>query len=319
MKRRLLVLGTGFLVLGLVMAALVGFYIFVPIQPKTTEITITPGMTLKQIGGHLEKGGFVRNAWAFMTYTTLTGSAQKLQAGDYRFKKPVTVPQVLRKLVKGLVILNKIQIIEGWTVEQIADYLAQQTFIKDPSFVETFLLLAKDQEGYLFPETYNFSSSAAPQDYLKTFVTHFEKFYLTTVAHLTSLPTFSMHEIVTLASMIEKETGVGTERPWIASVFYNRLKKKMPLSSDPTVIYGLKNFDGNLRKEDLANPHPYNTYVHPGLPPGPICNPGRASILAALQPAQTDYLYFVSKNDGTHHFSKTAAEHANAVRTYQTK
>nr|HPM41451.1 endolytic transglycosylase MltG [bacterium] len=124
-------------------------------------------------------------------------------------------------------------------------------------------------------------------------------------------------ELLALASVVEKETGDGGERPLVASVFFNRLRTGMPLQSDPTIIYGLKDYDGNIRRSDISNPHPYNTYVHAGLPPGPICNPGRASISAVFNPAQSDYLYFVSRKDGTHEFSRTLSEHNRAVGRYQ--
>ncbi|MDZ4225007.1 MAG: endolytic transglycosylase MltG, partial [bacterium] len=154
-------------------------------------------------------------------------------------------------------------------------------------------------------------------DYLTAFVKLFDKNYQKALEGLPSLPAYSQHQIVTLASIIEKETGIDAERPIIASVFYNRMAKGMALQSDPTIIYGLKNFTGDIKKTDIRNPHPYNTYVHAGLPPGPICNPGLASIKAALHPAKTDYFYFVSKGDGTHHFSATAKEHIEAVKFYQ--
>lgn len=296
------------LVLGLLTAVMGFYYIFVPIQPQTAEITVEEGQTLRQIAQQLERSGVIRNANVFIAYAVLSSRAKKLQSGDYRFDKKISTHRVLEKLVKGEVILHKVQIIEGWTVRQIANYLKTLDFIGDPTFADEFLELAKEHEGYLFPETYRFSKRAAPRDYVETFLKTFRNFYPD-----------PKPEVVTLASIIEKETGLDAERPLIASVFYNRLKKGMGLASDPTVIYGLKNFDGNLRKEDLSNPHPYNTYVHAGLPPGPICNPGRASIQAALNPEQTDYLYFVSKNDGSHHFSSTLAEHNQAVRKYQPK
>ncbi|MBI4124423.1 MAG: endolytic transglycosylase MltG [Deltaproteobacteria bacterium] len=282
------------------------FYIFIPIQPQTAEIAVAEGKTLRQIAEQLEKDGVIRDANAFIAYAALTGGSEKVQAGEYRLAGALSIHRVLDTLVKGEVILHKVQIIEGWTIRQIADYLRMLDFIDDPTFAGEFLELAKEHEGYLLPDTYHFSRQAGPRKYVETFLKAFNDFYPE-----------AKPEIVTLASIIEKETGLEEERPLIASVFYNRLNKRMGLASDPTVIYGLKNFDGNLRKEDLSNPHPYNTYVHAGLPPGPICNPGRASILAALNPAQTDYLYFVSKNDGSHHFSSTLAEHNQAVRKYQ--
>lgn len=317
MIRRLIIIGGSLLILSIGVLTAFLTHIHRPIKPQTETITIEEGLTLREIAHRLESAGIIRKAWAFILYAHWRGHTEELKAGDYAFKKEISSHQVLEKLIQGRVVLYKIRIVDGWNLEQIGKYLQKRKFIQDPNFVAEFLSLAEDLEGYLLPETYHFAKGSAPQDYLETFVDAFEDFYVDATAQSKMGAHWSKHEIVTLASMIEKETGRTQERPLIASVFYNRLEKGMALQSDPTVIYGLKNFDGNLRKGDLTNPHFYNTYVYPGLPPGPICNPGKASIVAALNPVQTDYLYFVSKNDGTHHFSKTAAEHAAAVRKYQ--
>lgn len=317
MKKRFLIVFSCLAFLFSLFTFLFYLYLHTPCEPKTEEVSIAGGASLREIAEQLESAGVIRKAWPFILYAHLRGCTEELKAGDYAFKKKISPHHVLQKLIKGQVILYKIRIVDGWNLAQIAHYLTTKEFIQDMGFIAEFLEVAEDFEGYLLPETYHLSKEASPQDYLETFVRAFENFYLTASAQTPIASQWSKHEIVTLASVIEKETGASEERPLIASVFYNRLEKGMALQSDPTVIYGLKNFDGNLRKEDLTNPHPYNTYIHPGLPPGPICNPGKASILAALNPVQTDYLYFVSKNDGTHHFSKTATEHAEAVRQYQ--
>ena len=183
------------------------------------------------------------------------------------------------------------------------------------------MALAKSQglEGSLFPDTYAVTRATTPQDLVIHMTGNFRKVVAAMITPLAVRIPWNERQILTVASMVEKETGVDAERPIIAGIFYRRLSKGMPLQSDPTVIYGLKNFDGNIRKTDLQNPHPYNTYAHAGLPPGPICNPGLPSLRAAVQPAVTDYLYFVSKGDGTHHFSSTAQQHLEAVRQYQLK
>ncbi len=326
-----------FLIVGFSLSALLlGLFttfwitIHIPARPRESHITLSKGMTLRQIARTLREKGIVRQEWAFIVLAHLMGKSRQLQAGDYLFEKELTPAQVLDLLAKGVVVLYKVQIIEGWTLNQIGHYLSTLPFIQDPGFVPEFLRLAHDRdfidslelhapslEGYLLPDTYSFSLGSRPKEYLETFVGAFKNYYQELLKETETLPVFSEHETSTLASLIEKETGRDEERGLIASVFYNRLKKKMPLASDPTVIYGLKNFSGNLTKQDLARSHPYNTYLHTGLPPGPICNPGRASLLAALKPTQTDYLYFVSKNDGTHHFSKTVEEHAAAVQRFQ--
>jgi UPF0755 protein len=172
-------------------------------------------------------------------------------------------------------------------------------------------------EGYLFPDTYLFSKEVAPAEVIKTMVENFKRVYAPDFSLRAAELGMTDREVVTLASIIEKETGLAEERPLISAVFHNRLKLGIPLSSDPTVIYGIADFDGNLRKRDLEKKTPYNTYLIRGLPPGPIANPGRSSILAALYPAPVKYLYFVSRNDGSHHFSATIREHNEAVRRYQ--
>src|SRR3989338_1418293 len=301
-----------------VLGAGVGVYMARPMLPKEPKVLIEKGMTLKEISTRLEQQGIVRNRWLFMMYAYGLRKQNSLKAGEYLFEKPVTPFTVLDYLSRGISQVIKVLIIEGWTLQQITDYLGDLPF-KEPNFKQEFLRLSKDLEGYLFPNTYHLISETQPSEALKIFTTEFQKNYQKALQELNVSPTLSQNQIITLASVIEKETGTETERPLIASVFYNRLAKKMPLQSDPTVIYGLKNFDGNIRKADLSNPHPYNTYVHAGLPPGPICNPGLNAIRAALKPEQTNFLYFVSKQDGTHYFSSTVAEHAEAVRLFQIK
>lgn len=305
-------------------------YIHAPTTPKVPEITLEKGLSLREISEKLGEQEIVCFPFLFTLYAQITGSGGHLKAGVYLFDKPVTPREVLNKLIKGLVEAIKVKITEGWTTKEIAQYLQslpsnkdpqfQQVFlekIKEPLLIETVGLNVETLEGYLFPNTYFLEGNATPTDAISAFVIQFWKNYEKALEGLGTLPTYSQHQIVTLASLIEKEAGNDSERPIIASVFYNRLAKGMALQSDPTIIYGLKNFTGDIKKADIMNPHRYNTYVHKGLPPGPICNPGLASIKAALNPAKTDYLYFVSKGDGTHYFSATAEEHAEAVRKFQ--
>jgi len=248
----------------------------------------------------------------------------------------MTLEEIANKFVSGQVKQFPIKFIEGWN---LSDYVVaiQSNLMLGTGMANEFLKLVYDTqfisgipffrdykitslEGYLFPDTYLLSGPQSARILVDMMLKEFIKVYYeeAKVASAVSV-NLNRNEKIVLASIIEKETGDSSERAIIASVFYNRLKKGMPLQSDPTVIYGLKNFDGNLRKRDLSNPHIYNTYVHPGLPPGPICNPGRESIRAVLHPATTDYLYFVSKNNGTHEFSKNLQDHARAVMRYQIK
>jgi len=187
----------------------------------------------------------------------------------------------------------------------------------DIAIVKALGVEADSLEGYLFPDTYHFPKGLPLDEIMGTMVNRFQEIFSTEWQERSRQMGMSIHQVVTLASIIEKETGAAFERPLIASVFHNRLAKRMRLSSDPTVIYGIKDFDGNLTRKHLKTANPYNTYLNKGLPPGPIANPGVAALEAALYPAETDYLYFVSKKDGTHQFSTSFKEHNRAVRKYQ--
>jgi UPF0755 protein len=238
---------------------------------------------------------------------------------------------VVKMIKDGRVREFDFTVIEGWTVDEIAAALRGKEFLADAGVPDEFTRLARDQEfieelglkgvpsleGYLFPDTYRMAFPVNARDFVKRLVAHFGDVWGSLIAARGGDADIDRAKVVTLASIVEKETGSAAERPLVAGVMQERLKRGIALASDPTIIYGLKNFDGNIRKEDIRNPHPYNTYVHRGLPPGPICNPGRASLMAALSPEKTDYLYFVSKNDGTHYFSTNLAEHMKAVRRYQ--
>ena len=203
--------------------------------------------------------------------------------------------------------------------EELANEKEFLLLAKDPAFIQALELDVRSLEGYLFPTTYRFAKYSKPENMIRTMVAFMSKAVTPERRARAAELGMSVHEVLTLASVIEKETGAAEERRLISAVFHNRLRRKIPLQSDPTVIYALEGFDGNLRKRDLGVDSPYNTYRVRGLPPGPIANPGLESILAALYPAKASYLYFVSRNDGTHHFSSTLAEHNRAVDKYQRK
>ena len=220
----------------------------------------------------------------------------------------------------------KLTIPEGLTITEIAGriekagYCSRQAFIElcnDPQVVASFHIKGKSLEGFLYPDTYFFPGQTDCRTVAEAMVDRFKTVFTEEWRNRAKALGMNVYEVVTLASIIEKETGDASERPVIASVFHNRLKKKMRLESDPTVIYGIKNFDGNIRRIHLRTVTPYNTYQIKGLPAGPIANPGALAIKAALYPAETDYLFFVSKKDTTHYFSKTIKEHNRAVRKYQ--
>jgi len=260
----------------------------------------------------------------------LLGKAQeadrKIHPGEYELNAAMPPAEILAKLLAGRVVLHSVTIPEGYTISQIADVLAEYRITEkaefvqlasDKVFMKTLGISAESLEGYLFPDTYRFARPTSGKEVIKTMIDQLGQVMTEEWQARARDLHMTLHEVLTLASVIEKETGAGDERPHISSVFHNRLKKKIPLQSDPTVIYGLPNYDGNLHKKDLSHPSPYNTYRWAGLPPGPIASPGADSIRAALYPAPTPDLYFVSKNDGTHHFSATLVEHNKAVEKYQ--
>src|SRR5215217_7280724 len=295
-------------------------------HPPTHIILVPEGSTFHQVAVLLEREGLIKSRLAFILLGKLQEAERKIHPGEYELHAALTPKEILAKLVVGRVTLHPVTIPEGYTITQIADVLAQQQITdateflrltKDKLFVQTLGITADTLEGYLYPNTYKFRRNTPARDVIRAMVDQLGQVFNEELRARAQELHLTPHEVLTLASVIEKETGVGDERPQISSVFHNRLKKRIPLQSDPTVIYGLTNFDGNLRKSDLSHPSPYNTYRWPGLPPGPIASPGVQSILAALYPVPSANLYFVSKNDGTHQFSATLVEHNKAVEKYQ--
>jgi UPF0755 protein len=234
--------------------------------------------------------------------------------------------QILEIMVKGAVNLHKLTVPEGYSIPQIAVLVENAKFGSKIDFINTATdnvlagksgIEAPSFEGYLFPDTYFFPREVTMEQIISTMLNRFWSIFTAEWKLRAKDLGLTIHQIVTLASIIEKETGAAFERPIISSVFHNRLKKKMRLESDPTVIYGIKNFNGNLTRKHLSTRTPYNTYKIRGLPAGPIANPGRASLEAALYPERTVFIYFVSKKDNTHYFSTSLKEHNQAVRKYQ--
>ncbi len=287
---------------------------------------IAPGESLDLAAARLQSEGVIAGACKFKLLARIKGDDKKLKAGEYNLTSSMTPNQILDVLVNGKAFLYRVTIPEGFNARQIASEVSAQglgnadefmALVKAPETARRLGVEAQNLEGYLFPDTYFFPKGVAALTIIQKMVARFkEKFEPAWIERARELH-FSIHEIVTLASIIEKETGTPGERPIISSVFHNRLKKKMRLESDPTVIYGIKDFDGNIKRSHLKTPTPYNTYTIKGLPPGPIASPGKASIEAALFPAQTGFIFFVSKKDKTHHFSTTIKEHNRAVRKYQ--
>jgi UPF0755 protein len=247
-------------------------------------------------------------------------------AGEYQLSSAMTPGLILEMLSTGKVYLHRVTIPEGFTLQQIASLVdgmglvAENRFCqaaRDPDLIHRLGIGGSSLEGYLFPDTYLFPKGIAVEKMIRVMVDRFHRLAEPLLEQGLPGRGLSLHEIVTLASIIEKETGKEEERSLIASVFTNRLRRNMRLESDPTVIYGVEGFDGNITRKHLRTPTPYNTYVITGLPPGPIANPGLPSIQAALHPAESDYLFFVARKDKTHVFSRTWEEHEKAVRLHQ--
>ncbi len=292
------------------------------------KIEIPGGSTITDIAVMLKKKKIIPDYLYFRIYYKLFHSGTFFKTGEYSFSKPLTVKQVILKLIKGDVVLYKITIKEGMTIDETAQHLSSSHNIDhrkllesagDPASISDLDNKAEDLEGYLFPETYMISKGTTAKELVKTMVSNFKKNFSESYRIRAGELDLSIREILTLASLIEKETATREERFLISSVFHNRLRIGMPMGCDPTIIYALKKegkWDGNIRWKDLKMDSPYNTRIHRGLPPGPICSPGIHSIEAALFPENTKYLYFVAKNSSTHYFSKNLKEHNWAVRKY---
>ena len=297
-----------------------------PTPPTVRTIDIPEGTTFRQLAALLEREHLIASQWGFLLLGRLTWMDRRILAGEYALHAGMRPTEILRELRNGHVVLYPVTIPEGYTVGQIAGLLEQKgladkaEFLElahDRDFIRTLELDVAGLEGYLFPNTYRIARHTKTKDIISTLVADLRQAFTPELRVRAREINMSMHQVLTLASVIEKETSVDGERELISAVFHNRLRRMIPLQSDPTVIYGLGTYDGNLRKRDLSVASPYNTYRVRGLPPGPIASPGAQSIRAALFPAQTTFLYFVSRNDGTHVFSSTLAEHNRAVNKYQ--
>jgi UPF0755 protein len=300
-------------------------------QGSEQFVDIPVGAGLSSIGRRLAQNGVVRNEIVFRVEVARTGAGRRLQAGEYRFDSPMTPAEVVAKLARGDVYLRPITFREGLTIREMAQVYEQRGFgtaveftkaAKAADLVGALDQDARDLEGYLFPDTYALPRRATAEQLVARMVGEFEKVLTPELRQQATARGLSVRELVTLASIVEKETGKAEERPVVAAVYTNRLKIHMPLQCDPTVLFALEkagNFSGNIRRDDLQIDSPYNTYRYPGLPPGPIAAPGRASLEAAANPASAPYLYFVSRNDGSHVFATTLAEHNRNVYEFQKK
>ncbi len=293
-------------------------------QSKIVEIP--QGTSSLEIARLLRERGVLENDRLFYLLCRIHRASARLQAGEYEFSALSTPRSIMDQLASGRVYVRRITFPEGLTLNEVARVFEEQglaskdEFLRlsaDPEVIKSLGVEADSLEGYLFPETYFFTRDMTELSLLRAMVRQFRSQLPSQWESRAEALGFSLHELVILASLVEKEAAVEAERPRVAAVFHNRLKLGMPLQSDPTAVYDLEGFSGPVRAEHLRRPSPYNTYLIRGLPAGPICNPGRRSIEAALNPEDVNYLYFVSNNDGTHYFSRTLEEHSRAVARYR--
>jgi UPF0755 protein len=289
-------------------------------------VDILPGTSVTGVARLLHERNLISSPRAFKLLVRLTASDGDIRAGEYKISAAQSSREILTRLREGGTVMHWVTVPEGLRAEEVAPIVAESLALSQERFT---VLMAKAEfiaslgvdaahlEGYLLPETYAFSKGVTEEQVIRKMVGDMLALFDEEKRARMKALGMNLHQLLTLASIIEKEAGVMSEAPLIASVYHNRLQKKMRLQSDPTVIYGIEDFDGNLRRQDLTRDGPYNTYMRRGLPPTPIANPGRSSIEGALYPAATPYLYFVSRNDRTHVFSETLAEHNRAVYRYQ--
>ena len=318
--------------LKLIFVVFLGFAIWfawaalLPVRPtQATFVLLRPGWTTRHIARELQQQGVIRSSAAFLFIDYVKG-VKTVKAGEYKFEQPANAVDVWGRLTRGDVYARTLVVPEGYTMFDIASAVEQAGLGSAGDFLiaarnDLFLVRdidpqAKSLEGYLFPDTYEFTRIDSAHDIVAAMVHRFRQ-----QAHSIGLLGRSdTHKIVTMASIVEKETGDPNERPIVASVYYNRLARNMPLAADPSVIYAALlagRYRGTIYASDLQFDSPYNTYKYAGLPPGPIANPGTASLQAALHPAHTDYLYFVSDNNGHHRFARDLEEHARNVALYR--
>ena len=308
-----------------------GLLLFFSVPPSRPEnvveiITIPSGTNLNHVAQLLQARGVISSHLLFILLARWRAVDTQIKPGEYQLSHRMLPHEVLNKLIRGEQIRYSITSPEGLTLAQIACLFQKMKLADknkftqlatDPTFIASLGMDEKSLEGYLFPDTYKFFRGIGEKNIIRRMVQRFNKIYNGQFRRRAEELHLSRKEVITLASIVEKETADPKERPLISAVLYNRLKKNMRLQCDPTVIYGLEHFNGDLTRQGLETYTPYNTYLVNGLPPTPIGNPGKDSIQAALYPANVDYLYFVSKNDGTHCFSTTLPEHNYAVNEYQ--
>jgi len=303
--------------------------LFTPVssEDKWKEVMIPKGANYSHGISILKKEGIIKNRFPLLILGRLTMIDKRLKAGYYNLNTSMTTWEIFNHLKKGMILQYVITIPEGSMLEDIKLRLKTARLIDDDSwrlvedkdFLDSLGIDAPSLEGYLYPDTYNFAKGISPKDIFSIMVQRLRENFDQSLQKRARELKMNENEVLTLASIIEKEAAVDSERAIISAVYHNRLKKNMRLEADPTVVYGIKRISDGITKADLRRKTPYNTYIRKGLPPAPIASPGIKSIKAALYPANVDYIYFVSKNDGTHHFSNNSKEHEQAVAIYQRK
>jgi UPF0755 protein len=322
------------LLLGLAAAAALGYAWWLSRPYKgyagpEKVVEVAPGSGAARILAQLESEGVLANGLAARLWLVYALKNPPLQAGEYRFAGPLALPEVLRKLIRGDVVSRGVTVVEGFSLEEIADQLTRAgagrrdaflAAMRSPALIADLDPAALDLEGYLFPETYRFRVGTAEAEIVAVLVRTFRSRFEAHVRPLMAGGAATVRQVVTLASIVEKEARASAERPVIAGVYRNRLLRHIGLDADPTVIFALRRlgrWDGTIHHDDLRVDSSYNTYRYPGLPPGPICSPGLPSLEAAARPADVPYLYFVSRNDGTHVFARTLEEQNHNVDIWQ--
>jgi UPF0755 protein len=298
--------------------------VYTPVTPPGNQsVLLRSGYSTRRIGAELKKAGVIRSVFAFRVWHTVHHK-HSLKAGEYLFDRAASIPQVYDRIARGDIYFHVVTIPEGYTIFDVAKTIEEaglgsaQEFLKiaqtRTDLIADLTPQAKSLEGYLFPNTYQFTRTQSPEEMAATMVHQFRQ-----VAQQIGLNS-DVHQTVTMASIVEKESAVPEERPLVASVYYNRLARRMALDADPSVIYAellAGTYSGSLHHQDLAVHSPYNTYRFPGLPPGPIGNPGQSALQAAMHPATSEFYYFVSDGNGHHRFARSLTEHNRNVTAYR--
>jgi UPF0755 protein len=327
MKKNYMIIAASIFLVFLIYSV-VELFIPLPFGNKPIEFEIKRGSTFRQVVNDLGERGLVRDRWVVHVLGRVTGLDRKIKAGYYPLWGTMNPWQIFNAIRQGKIIEYEITVVPGDSLTEIGEKFSSKTGIdpaefqkisKDRELLDALDVDAPSLEGYLFPDTYRFPKGLEVKEVLTMMVDKLREKYDDELTLLTLEMGISEREVLTMASIVEKEAATDEERPVIAAVYFNRLKRNMPLQADPTAIYGIKGSKEKITKSDLLRHTPYNTYIIKGLPPGPIASPGLKSISATLNPADVPYIYFVSNNDGTHNFSVTLEEHAEAVKVYRDK